>query len=177
MANEYLSDFANLMRKVLNNSKYDKISLAGELECIDLYVKLEQLRLENGFVFDKKIDPELDIFEIYIPFLLIQPFIENAIWHGLRHLKKPGLIELEIAKSDDDILCIIRDNGIGLAKSIQLNKKVHGRSSTGIENVKKRLGIFNKINNCDFKLDIFEIFNAGISKGTQVNIIMNQKVG
>lgn len=174
-ANEYLSDFANLMRKVLNNSKYDKISLADELECIDLYVKLEQLRMSNGFTFNKKIDPSLDIFDIYIPFLIIQPFVENAIWHGLRHSEKPGLIDLEITRKDADILCIIKDNGIGLKKSRQLNKKIIGRTSTGIENVRKRLEIFNTINKSAFDLDIFEIMTDDKSTGTQVNIIMNQK--
>lgn len=173
-ANEYLGDFASLMRKILNNSKFEKITLANELECIDLYVKLEQLRLSNGFVFKKKIDPSLNMNNIYIPSMLIQPFIENAIWHGLRHINEKGLLELSILKEAQNVICRINDNGVGLTRSKQINGSKEGRKSTGIDNVKKRLDILNKINNENLNLKVHEIISEGVIRGTQVTILISK---
>jgi len=173
-ANEYLSDFANLMRKILNNSKFEKITLASELECVDLYVKLEMLRLSNGFIFEKELDPDLDINNVFIPSMLIQPFIENSIWHGLRHLNKQGVLKLSIFQEDETIVCHIKDNGVGLTKSNQINGKRLDRTSTGIENVKKRLEILNKIHDGRLGLKIRELISNGVVEGTQVSISIAQ---
>ena len=168
-ANEYLGDFASLMRKILENSKHEKIPLANEVECINLYVKLEQLRMGHTFRFSRKISPEINAAEVFIPPMLIQPFVENAIWHGLRHKKENGKLELILSKEDSEIICRIKDNGIGLTKSknMQANKK---RRSTGITNVKKRLGILNSIEHSNLKVDVQEITGAGAQTGTEVTI-------
>jgi len=173
-ANEYLGDFASLMRKILNNSRFEKISLTKELECIDLYVKLEQLRLSNGFVFKKNLDPSLDISNIYIPSMLIQPFIENAIWHGLRHINENGLLELSILKETHDVICRIKDNGVGLTKAKSINGIRKERNSTGIDNVRKRLAILNNINNEKLNLNVSEIITNGVVEGTEVTISISK---
>jgi len=162
------------MRKILHNSKFEKITLANELECIDLYVKLEQLRLSNGFVFKIELAPNIDTNDIYIPPMLIQPFVENAIWHGLRHINKKGVLELTILQENQNIVCHIIDNGVGLTKSSKINGNSKDKKSTGIDNIKRRLKVLNKIYNANLNLKIREIVSNGVVEGTQVTISISQ---
>lgn len=173
-ANEYLGDFARLMRKILHNSKFERITLANELDCIDLYVKLEQLRLSNGFIFKIELAPDIDIYDIYIPPMLIQPFVENAIWHGLRHINKKGILELTILEENSNIVCHITDNGVGLTKSREINGSSNNKKSVGIENIKKRLKILNKIYEGNLELNIRELVSNGVVEGTQITISISQ---
>jgi tetratricopeptide (TPR) repeat protein/two-component sensor histidine kinase len=136
LAEEYLTRFASLMRMVLENAASNAIPLEDELAALQLYVSLEQKRLDKSFSFTVEVDENIDPERVMIPPLLFQPFVENSIWHGIAPLKdRDGKIELIIAASEGLLHCLIRDNGVG----IQHSHTVHGRRSFGMEATGKRI--------------------------------------
>lgn len=144
-ANRFLSDFSVLMRSVLENSEEDFISLSRELELLELYVKLEHSRFSDKFDYEINIDKKIDIDAFEIPPMLLQPYIENAIWHGLRYKEEKGFLKIEVNQINKELLEItIVDNGIGRKKSAALktdNQKK--QKSKGMGNIKKRIQILN----------------------------------
>ncbi len=144
-ANRYLSEFSTLMRSVLENSEEDFIPLSKELELLELYVKLEHSRFPDKFDYDIKVDEHIDVNAFQIPPMLLQPYIENAIWHGLRYKETKGFLKIELKQRDKEVVEIeIKDNGIGRKKSAELktmNQKK--QKSKGMGNIKKRIGILN----------------------------------
>ena len=144
-ANRYLSEFSTLMRAVLENSEEDFISLSRELELIELYVKLEHSRFPEKFDYTINLDEQIDTEAFQIPPMLLQPYIENAIWHGLRYKEEKGTLSIELTQKGTDIIEIrITDNGIGRKRSRELktsNQKT--QNSKGMGNIKKRIGILN----------------------------------
>jgi len=146
-ANKYLSDFSKLMRAVLENSEEDFIPLQKEIELIELYTKLEHFRFKDKFEYTINIDKTIDIEAYQIPPMLLQPYIENAVWHGLRYKNDMGLLEISITKIQKGVIAItIADNGIGRKKSKSLktqNQQKH--NSKGLGNIKKRVSILNQM--------------------------------
>ncbi|MFQ3239885.1 MAG: two-component system LytT family sensor kinase [Olleya marilimosa] len=146
-ANKYLSDFSKLMRAVLENSEEDFIPLQKEIELIELYTKLEHFRFKDKFEYTINIDKTIDIEAYQIPPMLLQPYIENAVWHGLRYKNDMGLLEISITKKQKGVIAItIADNGIGRKKSNSLktqNQQKH--NSKGLGNIKKRVSILNQM--------------------------------
>ncbi|MEQ9303023.1 MAG: histidine kinase [Marinoscillum sp.] len=145
-ANKFLSEFSKLMRLVLVNSQQDFISLGEEREFLELYLKLEHYRFRDKFDYSLMIDDSLDLDSIDIPPLLIQPYIENAIWHGLRYKEGKGSLEVAIKPEGGGILVEIKDDGIGRRQSAALKtdqQKKH--QSTGLKNTEQRLLILNKV--------------------------------
>jgi tetratricopeptide (TPR) repeat protein len=144
-ANRYLSEFSTLMRAVLENSEEDFISLSRELELIELYVKLEHSRFPEKFDYTINLDEQRDTEAFQIPPMLLQPYIENAIWHGLRYKEEKGTLSIELTQKGTDIIEIrITDNGIGRKRSRELktsNQKT--QNSKGMGNIEKRIGILN----------------------------------
>ena len=144
-ANRYLSEFSTLMRSVLENSEEDFIPLSKELELLALYVKLEHSRFSDKFDYKIKVDDHLDISTFQIPPMLLQPYIENSIWHGLRYKTEKGFLTIELKQKDKETLEItITDDGIGRKKSAALktmNQKK--QKSKGMGNIKKRVAILN----------------------------------
>ncbi|HHH52993.1 MAG TPA: hypothetical protein ENK91_04990, partial [Bacteroidetes bacterium] len=112
-AANYLTTFSGLIRNILNNSSQKFISLQSELEALEQYLNLELLRFDNKFKYEILIDDTIDVATVKVPPLLLQPFVENAIWHGLLHKDKKGKITIEIKKEKNQIKYIITDNGIG----------------------------------------------------------------
>ncbi|MCH7525551.1 MAG: histidine kinase, partial [Bacteroidetes bacterium] len=146
-ANKYLSDFSLLMRAVLENSEEDFISLEKEIALIELYIKLEHFRFKDKFDYSIIIDDNVKVEEFQIPPMLLQPYIENAVWHGLRYKKEKGRLDIRISQFvKDEISISITDNGIGRKKSEAL-KTEHQlkRNSTGMGNIKKRVAILNEM--------------------------------
>lgn len=146
-ANRFLSEFSVLMRTVLENSEEDFIPFSKELELLRLYVKLEHSRFTEKFDYFIEVDDNVKIDEFEIPPMLIQPYIENAIWHGLRYKEEKGYLNISIAQPNQSLLVItITDNGIGRKKSAEL-KTQHQRKqkSKGMGNIKKRIGILNEM--------------------------------
>lgn len=146
-ANKYLSDFSHLMRSVLENSEEDFIPLKKEIELLDLYTKLEHFRFQDKFDYTINVDERVDVDEFQIPPMLLQPYIENAVWHGLRYKTEKGHLNIEIQpKSNNEIAIVITDDGIGRERSKALktaNQKK--QNSKGMNNIKKRVAILNEM--------------------------------
>ena len=146
-ANKYLSDFSLLMRAVLENSEEDFIPLEKEIEQLRLYTKLEHFRFKDKFDYNINIDENINVKDFVIPPMLLQPYIENAVWHGLRYKKSKGYLEIVIIQTNpEEISITITDDGIGRKKSKTL-KTVHQQKqkSKGMGNIKKRVSILNEM--------------------------------
>jgi len=154
-ANRYLSDFSTLMRAVLENSDEDFIPLSKELELLELYTKLEHSRFSDKFDYGIIVDEDMDIDAFQIPPMLLQPYIENAIWHGLRYREDKGFLKIEIKQKDKFALEIcITDNGIGRKQSAALKTQNQKKQkSKGMGNIKKRIEILNDM--YKDKVDVF----------------------
>jgi sensor histidine kinase YesM len=152
LAINYLSLFSKLIRNILNSSVNISTSLDKELEVLEYYIQLEKLRFEDKFQYRIEVDEEIDKEHTMIPSLILQPFVENAILHGLVPNHEPGELLIRIEETDDGILCTIQDNGIGREEAIrlkELQKKSH--ISFGVSLTSERLGIINKTNNVAVK--------------------------
>ncbi len=137
-AADYLSDFARLMRLILESSREDSITLEKEIQILDYYLKLQQLRFSNSFSFEIKIDENLIPEQIKIPSMLLQPFIENAVEHGIKNMDfGKGVIFVEINEKDDSLLILVEDNGHGFSNEIKENHKSYAIKITQerIENI------------------------------------------
>ena len=156
-ANKYLSSYSRLMRNTLENSNKDFTPLATELEQLKEYLELEHMRFQDKFTYQIRIDESLDMEAILIPNMLIQPQLENAIWHGLRYKENSGLLTLTIQKKASSLSVVIEDNGIGLTKSRELKTK-HQREhhSRGLTNTYERIHLLNSLYNCHITIDITE---------------------
>lgn len=167
-ANKYLSDFSRLMRSVMENSKHDFVHLSQEIEIIQLYLKLEHSRFPEKFDFELEIDDMIETDNYYIPPMLLQPYIENAVWHGLRYKKEKGYLKVVFTEKGDFLEVIIEDNGIGRTKSSEL-KTVNQKKnkSTGIKNIENRLKIINQIHNLCIKVTI-EDLDKSTTEGTRI---------
>lgn len=168
LADEYLGKFSTLMRMVLENSEQKEIPLSDEVKALGLYLELEALRANNRFTFEIKIENDIDADNTLVPPLLMQPFVENSIRHGLSEKEGAGKIMIHFAIRDDMLICNIEDNGIGLEKSkaikniaTQKNKK-----SLGIKITQSRINILNQ--HKKNKIASMKIRDAG--HGTNVEI-------
>ncbi|MBZ4043330.1 tetratricopeptide repeat-containing sensor histidine kinase [Flavobacterium hibisci] len=145
-ANKYLTSYSTLMRDMMENSNKDFIILDKEVEQLQKYLDLEHLRFQDKFDFGITVDKNLDAETVFVPNMIIQPHLENAIWHGLRYLDKKGFLHLKFQLNDGKVNVIIEDNGIGLTKSQELktsNQKVY--ESRGLNNTKERIGLLNEL--------------------------------
>ncbi len=176
MANKYLSEFSQLMRQVLENSKHDFVTIASELEIIELYLKLEHSRFSDKFNYTVDIDKKINLNEIRIPPMLIQPYIENAVWHGLRYKESKGMLTVKLKKENDFITAIITDDGIG-RKYSQEYKTKHQKagSSTGMKNTHNRLNIINEVYKTRYKVSIDDLDKEeGTGTVVEIRIPVNQ---
>lgn len=169
-ASAYLTTFSKLMRNILDNSKHEMISLQKEMQTLKLYLELESARLEHSFDYKFTIDPNIDSEFLQIPPLIIQPFTENAIWHGLRNLTEKGLLEVIVKEINEETLqIIIQDNGIGREASQKLKKEQTQHKSYGIEITTERLKTLDSNNS----VEIIDLYNADeTSAGTQIIITL-----
>ena len=174
-ANKYLSDFSLLMRTVLENSEEDFISLKKEIELLELYTKLEHFRFKDKFDYAINVDDNVKVEDFQIPPMLLQPYIENAVWHGLRYKTDKGQLNINIEQINKDELRIsITDDGIGREKSKAMkteNQKKH--NSKGLGNIKKRVAILNKM--YKDKVDVFiEDYIDAEDSGTKVVVTLKK---
>lgn len=178
----YLSKFSKLLRLVLEHSDLTEVSLRQEIEVLSLYVTLEKLRFKDEMKFKFEIAPELDDEEIFIPPMLIQPHLENAIWHGLRHKDGDKILKLTILEKDADYLeVLIEDNGIGRAKAAALRQARLGdqrHKSMGTQLSVDRMDLLKK-NHPLSSLHITDLTDAeGLAAGTRVHLaipVLNMK--
>lgn len=148
-ASEYLSKFSKLIRRVLSNSKSSNVTLTNELEALELYIELEALRFNKKFNYKISVDSEVEMDYIEIPPLIIQPYVENSIWHGLMHKKEgTGSLIINIKKEGETLICVIEDNGIGREAAKKLKSKTAVKQkSYGMNITKERLQFINHSNN------------------------------
>ena len=170
LAGNYLSDFAHLIRLILDNSRKENISFEKELETIELYLKLQKLRFEDKFDYSIEIDSELQNADYLIPPMLAQPFLENAIEHGLKNLNRKGKINVKYQLTGGIIRFTVIDNGIGLTASRQQKEKTeHKHESLAISICRKRLEILRKKKGGKITFTLEEIKNNdGSVAGTKV---------
>ncbi|NER09474.1 Tetratricopeptide repeat-containing protein [Muriicola jejuensis] len=167
-ANRYLSDFSKLMRTVLEHSEEDFIGLSKEVELLELYLKLEHSRFPDKFDYRVEVDPSVDKEAFKIPPMLLQPYLENAIWHGLRYRETKGELSLRISQKEENVLEIcIEDNGIGRKRSAEL-KTPHQRKqrSTAMRNIQERIAILNDMYKTHIKVRVQDLDEKGT--GTRV---------
>lgn len=139
-ANDYMADFSRLLRNILENSGKDHIRLKEELNVIQLYMDLETVRTDHSFEYTCEISDDIDLQLIKIPPLIFQPYLENAIWHGIISKKQKGQIRLSIEKSEPGkLICKIIDNGVGFYSGKKL-KPLTGKESKGMQITAERLG-------------------------------------
>jgi hypothetical protein len=178
-AYNYLAKFSKLIRLVLNNSQEKLLPLKQELEMLELYVELEQLRFDKTFEFTIHIDDRVNEYEALIPTMLIQPYIENAIWHGLMNLEKDirGQLKLDIVLNDDQLKITVEDNGIGRELAKTFARQTYHKS-VGMNITEQRLSMINALQNFEnAKVTVSDLFDeSGRPAGTRVELyvpIMN----
>ncbi len=170
----YLNKFAKLIRKILVASNEKDISLADELDTMKLYMNIENIRFSNEIDFKIKIDEKINPENIRVPSLILQPFLENSLWHGLSSKTDDKRIELDIKKESDDYITIsITDNGVGrkVSHERKLNKTLQ-RDSVGIEITRERLFNFSKRFARMYDLKIEDLFDHQ-NKASGTKVILN----
>lgn len=176
-AYKYLSDFGKLIRLVLDHSDENLISLKQELNMVELYVKMEQLRFEDAFEFIIENKSDINADEFHLPPMMLQPYIENAIWHGIMGLqnKRKGVIKLSYAITNSQLLITIEDNGIGRTEALKHSQKNHKSKAIALNN--KRIDTLNLLNSSSTDSinieDILDLNNNVI--GTIVHIKISQQ--
>lgn len=139
-ASLYLTRFAKLIRLILDNSKHKNIILGQEIEALKLYIEMESLRFDNKFTYSIFVDKNVNTDGIEVPPLIIQPYIENAIWHGLLHKESGGHLSIRLSLLNEGLLqCIIEDNGVGRKRAAELKSKSATKKSLGMELTENRL--------------------------------------
>jgi sensor histidine kinase YesM len=174
IASDYLIKFSKLIRLILDNSRSDMISIDKELETLKLYVLLESARFDNKFTCTYQVAGDVNINSIMIPPMLLQPFVENAIWHGLMQKEGPGTIAIDIKKADEEYLNIsITDDGIGREKAAELKSKSATHKSHGLKVTALRIDMMNKLNSTGAKVEIVDLKDEqGEATGTRVELII-----
>ena len=177
-ANKYLSDFSRLMRMVMENSQQDFVPLSAEINILELYLGLEHFRFREKFDYTFVVDPNIDKDAYEIPPMLIQPYIENAVWHGLRYKEEKGVLNVSFHLTKENLITvIIEDNGIGRKKSAEL-KTINQKSgtSTGIKNTVNRIAIINDIYHKNIVMEIEDLYPGKEDCGTRVIIRLPRKI-
>ena len=172
---DYLGRFSKLIRLILQNSKSTIVPLMDDLEALKLYIEMESLRFDNLFDYEVKMEKHIDAEKVSVPPMLIQPYVENAIWHGLMQKKgEKGKIDLIIRQSNGHLLCLIEDNGIGRHAAQHLkSKSATKRKSYGMKITRDRIAMLNKLAGANASVNIFDLKNEdGSAAGTRVELMI-----
>lgn len=180
-SNRYLTMFSKLMRLTLDNSQHNTIDLHDELEALRLYVELEALRFEEKFDYFFDIDQTIPSGDIQIPSMIIQPYVENAIKHGLMNKEGKGELSIVVRQEGDDILCMVKDDGVGREKADAIKKQRQMQHiSMGTKITEDRLNLINSLYGSELRIKYTDLKDgAGIGCGTIVSIlipIMNSNI-
>jgi tetratricopeptide (TPR) repeat protein len=171
-ASQFLTKFSRLIRLILLNSQTSFITLESELESLSLYLELESLRFNYYFSYKISVRPEIDVSELNIPPLIIQPYVENAIWHGLMHKKEKGHLDIDILEENECLLIRISDNGVGRKKAAEkAGKSATLHKSSGIRITSERISRLKNSDVKEPKVTIHDlVYNDGTAAGTEVII-------
>jgi len=171
-ANEYIRVFSDLIRQNMHNISKDLIPLQKEIQLVTNYLLLEKLRFKEHLNYSINVEPGLDLSEIMVPPLLVQPLVENSIKHGILPLEsQKGFISINIYERHNELIVEVKDNGVGM--SIAAGNKDSLHESFGLENMRKRIAQLGIIQGKNIRLLIQEITNSsGTPEGTSVQIII-----
>ncbi len=171
---KYLSKFARLVRIILNNSDKPTVTVEEDLEALKLYLELEQMRFEEKFDYEVIIDASVDSDYDIMPPMLMQPYVENAILHGLNPSPKKGKLIIHLSVKNNFLICTITDNGIGREKAAEIKRTMPAgkHKSLGMKITEDRLKILNEINNSQLSVIITDLKDGNESKGTQVQLFI-----
>lgn len=173
-ASEYLSKFSKLMRLILENTRHKTVVLSNEIEFLHLYTELEALRCDGRFTPVIEVAPDLVAAETMIPSMIIQPFVENAIWHGLVHREgHAGKLIIRFSREGEDLLaCEIMDNGIGRKKAMEIKaRKTPSHQSVAMEVTAERIGLLRQVTgNKNARVDIADLMEGSEAAGTKVTL-------
>ena len=173
-ANTYLLKFSKLMRAVLENSQHGEVPIKDDKQALELYMQLESIRLKHPFTYQFHIDETVDIENDTIPPLILQPFVENAIWHGLQYKPEPGHINIYISKKDSALHAIVEDNGIGRNMSKQVAQPMLlKKESLGMKLTEERLKVLNEVKKTNAQFKIIDLFTKNNEPaGTKVELLL-----
>ncbi len=175
-ANYYLSQFSKLMRNILNMSTIQEVTLEQEIETLNFYLRLEALRFEKGFEYNIEVADDIDREMSMLPSLVLQPYVENAIKHGLMHKKGDKRLDIRFNKNNNILVCEVEDNGVGIARSKEIkaeNKRLYPSKAMNI--IKERMAIINSSSENKLSVKINDLKDqANQPSGTKVVISINQ---
>jgi len=175
-ANNYLSNFSRLMRLYLESSKSKFISITQEVKLLKLYIELESLRFGSKYIFNIQAAPELLDERYKIPGMMVQPFVENAINHGLAYKKEKGHLNIQFTKTKDGLMCVVEDDGVGReqADKIRQNmRKTH--KSRAMQIVDERLSAINMIDGMEISINVIDKYDTEQqATGTRVELYFPQ---
>jgi ligand-binding sensor domain-containing protein len=172
---KYLNKFARLVRIILNNSEKPTVTVGDDIEALKLYLELEQMRFEDKFDYEVNIDATVDTDYDIMPPLLMQPYVENAILHGLNPKPGRGKLTISLTSENNYLICTITDNGIGREKAAEIKRTmpVNKHKSLGMKITEDRLKILNEVNNSQLSVNITDLKGAnGEALGTRVELFV-----
>jgi len=171
LSSKYLSKFSKLVRIILENSQNERIPFHKEFDALVLYLELEEMRLQGKMKFEVEIEKSINTNYYMIPPLLIQPFVENAIWHGIIHKETPGMVKISLKDQGSNFLCTVEDDGIGIKKAIEIQeKKKNYHTSLGSEITQKRFELLSSHYGKKMNINYIDLYNDAGPAGTRVEI-------
>ncbi|MEM9547058.1 MAG: histidine kinase [Bacteroidota bacterium] len=173
---DFITDFSKLIRSVLQNSGRKRVSLEEELQTLELYIKIERKRFATSFDYELEIDESIDASQFTIPPMLLQPYVENAIWHGILHKsEEKGKIKIHVYPDEKSIVVEITDNGIGREKANQLKlKSAQKNKSMGMQITRDRMAMSNLVSSDHIELQIVDLYANSKPAGTKVLVTIHK---
>ncbi|WP_400075426.1 histidine kinase [Winogradskyella sp. R77965] len=175
-ASNYLVKFSRLMRFTLNYSKRKFVTLEEEIDLLKLYIELENLRFYNSIDFSLTIDSSINSNKVLIPPMMIQPFVENAIWHGLMAKENNRKLSLSFSETEQNIICKIEDNGVGRAASAEQKAHKPKYKSQGIGLTQRRLELLKSIHGKEAGIKVVDLKENEKARGTLVKVILPKQI-
>ncbi len=174
LALSYLAKFSKLVRMVLENSINTQVPIADEISLLERYLELETLRFQSQFTYQIVVDEAIDVYGIEVPFLLIQPYVENALVHGLRHRMVGGHLLVAFTLTEEGLRCRVEDNGVGRAAAGRYRQATKA-PSRGMSVTQQRLISLNDQTSSDTEIDIIDLYDSHRqAQGTRVDILLPQ---
>jgi two-component sensor histidine kinase len=170
--NNYLTEFARLIRQTLDNSEKTSISIENEVRYLSSYIDIERMRYGHSFDYTIEVSPEVKQDFTYIPNMILQPYVENCIRHGLRHNEMQGLIQIKFRQTESELTCIVEDNGIGRKKAAEYKSRIRIEyQSRGMKLTEERINLLNKNQDEKIKIEVVDLEHPdGEAGGTKVII-------
>jgi tetratricopeptide (TPR) repeat protein len=169
VATEYLQKFSRLIRLILDNARKESTTLEDEAEILTLYLDLEKLRMSNGFEYEISIPDDVEAAFTDFPSMVIQPLVENSIWHGLMPAQRQGHLRISFSRDHDHLTCVVEDNGIGRDRSLRM-KNGEGHDSKGLQLIQERLQAWSQTRDTECRVFVQNVNEDGTGTRTEISI-------